>query len=268
MKRKILETFILLCIVPALTLGADKNLQNETKICAAKQSEKPQDIKEPLASGVISAEASADGLYEAVLTAHENAEKNAEEFWPVQMFTNTTVNLRAGNGTDTEIIDVLHPNVPVTVTNILEDWAQITTDSGQNGFIADRLLSECETPVSELNRWGIALNGDEIELLAKIVWKEAEGESQQGKEAVVEIILNRMISKEFGGDLYSVLSSRGQFSSWKGRNSAVPGQEAFKAIEDVLNGRSYNIPIDYLYFSTTKANGKDFIQIGRHYFGR
>ncbi len=49
------------------------------------------------------------------------------------------------------------------------------------------------------NRWNISLTDEEIDLLAKIVWLEANGEPVEGQEAVVEVVLNRMAS-----DLYQI----------------------------------------------------------------
>ena len=31
---------------------------------------------------------------------------------------------------------------------------------------------------------------------------------------------------------------------------------------------AHSVPEDYVYFATYKANGRDFIQIGGHYFSR
>ena len=40
---------------------------------------------------------------------------------------------------------------------------------------------------------------EEIDLLAKILWVEARGESVEGQKAVVEVIFNRMVSEKFFG---------------------------------------------------------------------
>jgi N-acetylmuramoyl-L-alanine amidase len=148
-----------------------------------------------------------------------------------------------------------------------DDWSYVLAGETY-GFIKSQYLSDHELTIAELNRWGIEFNTDEKDLLAQILWLEARGESQTGREAVVEVIFNRMISGDFGSDVYSVLSSPGQFTSWKNRNSATPTVDEYQAIESVLNGGTYIMNTDYVYFSTGKTSGKDFFQIGNHWFGR
>ena len=118
------------------------------------------------------------------------------------------------------------------------------------------------------NRWDITLTSDEIDLLAKIVWLEARGESDLGKQAVVEVVFNRMIHEYFQGSLYEVLSSRNQFSTWKNKNIAKPTDSEYDAINKVLNGKTNILPIDTVYFSTSPRNSNIVAHIGCHYFCR
>ena len=118
------------------------------------------------------------------------------------------------------------------------------------------------------NRWDITLTSDEIDLLAKIVWLEARGESDLGKQAVVEVVFNRMIHEYFQGGLYEVLSSRNQFSTWKNRNIAKPTGSEYDAINKVLNGKTNILTIDTVYFSTSPRNSNIVAHIGCHYFCR
>lgn len=118
------------------------------------------------------------------------------------------------------------------------------------------------------NRWGIELTEDEIDLLAKIVWVEARGESEEGQRAVVEVIFNRMVSDLFPDTLYDVLSQKKptQFSSWKHREKAKPTEKEYNSIYEVLNGNSNILREDTLYFATKKLKTKLDVKIGDHYF--
>lgn len=194
-------------------------------------------------------------------------EEHADEPEEIQRYANTYVNFRTGPNMDFEIIQTLRPNTAVACIGYEDEWTYVLYGE-QYGYIKSEYLSDVELSMSELNRWGIELTQEEIELLAKIVWKEARGEQQTGREAVVEVVFNRMVSDLFGGDLYSVLSSKGQFSSWSGKDSAAPTENEYKAVKDVLHGCTYILNQDYVYFSTGKSNGRDFIQIGNHWFGR
>lgn len=184
------------------------------------------------------------------------------------MFTNTTVNIREDKNIKSKKIDTLAPNTNVRVIENSHKWSYVVVDEVLHGFIKNEFLSEEETPISKLNRWSIDLDQSEIELLANIVWLEARGESQKGKECVVEVVLNRMVSDYFGGSLYDVLSAKRQFSTWKSRNTANPGSDEFAAIYNALNGNTDHLSIDYVYFSTKKVNGSDFIKIGSHWFSK
>lgn len=118
------------------------------------------------------------------------------------------------------------------------------------------------------NRWGIELTEEEIDLLAKIVWVEARGESEKGQRAVVEVVFNRMVSDLFPDTLYDVLSQKKptQFSSWKHREKAKPTEKEYNSIYEVLNGNSNILREDTLYFATKKLKSKLDVKIGGHYF--
>ena len=118
------------------------------------------------------------------------------------------------------------------------------------------------------NRWGIQLTEEEIDLLAKILWVEARGESDGGQQAVVEVIFNRMISEEFPNTLYDVLSQKKpvQFASWKLRDTAEPTEREYASIYAVLEGSTNIVREDTLYFATKKLTRNLDIKIGGHYF--
>jgi len=118
------------------------------------------------------------------------------------------------------------------------------------------------------NRWGIQLTEEEIDLLAKILWVEARGESETGQEAVVEVIFNRMVSGEFPNTLYDVLSQKKpvQFASWKLRDKAEPTEKEYAAIYAVLNGETSVVREDTVYFATKKLTRNLDMKIGGHYF--
>lgn len=124
-------------------------------------------------------------------------------------------------------------------------------------------LSTKEEPI---NRWGITLTEDEIDLLAKIVWLEARGEDVVGKEAIVEVCLNRIIHWDLKGSLYDVLSRKKAFSTWKNRKTAKPTEDEYKAIHNVLNGETEILDFDVVYFSTFPRNDLIARHIGNHYF--
>ena len=89
----------------------------------------------------------------------------------------------------------------------------------------------------------------------------------------VEEIFNRVLMDEWKGDTVGeILAAKGQFDGYKiyksGDVYATPDKSETDTINYVLKHGRTVLPEDYVYFATYKANGKDFIQIGNHYFGR
>ena len=190
------------------------------------------------------------------------------EFNEYSVYTNCYVNFREKPTTESEIIYMLEPNTQVTVIGVYQGWCNVVLNE-ICGYIKSEFLSKDIVSISELNRWNIDLTKDEIDILANILYLEAGIDSSAGKEAVVESIFNRMVfSKSFHGDLYSVLSSPGQYSTWELQNKATPKKEEYQVIKNVLYGITYQLDSEYVYFSKKKSNGHDFIMIGLHWFGK
>ena len=118
------------------------------------------------------------------------------------------------------------------------------------------------------NRWEISLTEEEIDLLAKIVWLEANGEPVEGQEAVVEVVLNRMASDLYPDTLYDVLSQNNpvQFVSWKRRDKAHPTETEYQSIYNVLNGNTDLLRNDTMNFSTYPLTSNLDVKICCHYF--
>ena len=117
---------------------------------------------------------------------------------------------------------------------------------------------------------GISISASEMEELKRIVAAEAQTQSMEGREAVVEVILNRVLSPEWPNTVHGVLSQKGQFATWRMRNQSwVVPDAAVAAIEYVLeHGRTVLPDTSYVYFDTKGRNGKGHIRIQDHWFGR
>ncbi|MCI5874958.1 MAG: cell wall hydrolase [Clostridiales bacterium] len=146
----------------------------------------------------------------------------------------------------------------------------VTTPSGEETITENDREDENEALEEETyqNRWNISLTAEEIDLLAKIVWLESRGEPQEGQEAIVEVIFNRMVSDKYPDTLYDVLSQKNpvQFCSWKNRESAKPTEKEYQSIANVLNGNTNILRNDTLYFSTEPLTSRLDVMIGGHSF--
>lgn len=118
---------------------------------------------------------------------------------------------------------------------------------------------------------GINLSESDFDLLRRIVALESQGEIFRGQKAVVEVIFNRILSKKWPNDLESVIYQKRQFDTVKylKKPYAVPGEAEDDAISEVLRETVTELPdLDYVFFSTHKVNGKEFVKIGNHYFSK
>lgn len=116
----------------------------------------------------------------------------------------------------------------------------------------------------------ITISDAEMEELKRIVAAEAQTQSTEGREAVVEVIFNRVLSPEWPDTVHGVLCQKGQFATWRMQyQSWVVPDAAVAPIEYVLeHGRTVLPDTTYVYFDTRGVNGKGHIRIGAHYFGR
>ena len=111
----------------------------------------------------------------------------------------------------------------------------------------------------------IQLTYEERQLLAKVIWVEAQGECEEGQQAVAEVVLNRMASPNFGDTLKGVIYGEGQFRSVPFLDKAEPYQAQYEAIERAIYG-PYILPEDVVHFATYPTNNNVWGQIGGHIF--
>lgn len=111
----------------------------------------------------------------------------------------------------------------------------------------------------------IQLTYEERQLLARVIWVEAQGECEEGQQAVAEVVLNRMASANFGNTLKGIIYGEGQFRSVPYLETAEPYQAQYEAIERAIYG-PYVLPEDVVHFATYPTNENVWGQIGGHIF--
>ena len=127
------------------------------------------------------------------------------------------------------------------------------------------LYWEEEPPARQCRYPGITLTQGDIDLLAKVVWVEAQGEAFEGQQAVAEVALNRLVSPDFPDTLYDVIYAEGQFRSVPFLEDATPWQVQYEAIEAALYGPNV-LPMNVMYFAQQPTNGNVWGKIGGHVF--
>ena len=112
---------------------------------------------------------------------------------------------------------------------------------------------------------GVQLTEEEIDLLARLVWVEARGESAEGQQAVAEVVLNRLASGQFQNSLRGIILDEEQFVPRQYLIDAEPVQAQYEAIDRALYG-PYVLPVDVYYYGTTPITDNVWGRIGGHIF--
>lgn len=115
-------------------------------------------------------------------------------------------------------------------------------------------------------------NSSNVNLLARLIYGEARGESYTGQVAVGAVVLNRVKSSSFPNSISGVIYQSGAFDVVSdGQINLTPNSTAKKAAQDALNGWDPSYGAIY-YFNPSTATNKWIwsrpmtVTIGKHRF--
>ena len=115
-------------------------------------------------------------------------------------------------------------------------------------------------------------NSSNLNLLSRLVYAEARGESYQGQVAVAAVVLNRVSNPNFPNTIAGVIYQAGAFDVVSdGQINLTPNNTAKKAAQDALNGWDPTSGCIY-YFNPATATSKwiwsrpQVMKIGKHIF--
>lgn len=136
-------------------------------------------------------------------------------------------------------------------------------------YMAETLAAPVMVAEEPAGRYG-SITEEEKELLARLVWAEARGESAVGQQAVAEVVLNRRAAGNFPNSIREVIfeghgTSRPQFSTAALLDQAEPTAAQYEAVERALQGANI-LPMDVVYFSRGAENDRVWGTIGKHVF--
>lgn len=142
-------------------------------------------------------------------------------------------------------------------------------DADMRKLDTQRILEEqrLEEERRQNNRYAdVSVSAADRDLMAKILYLEANNQSTEGQQAVVEVILNRVINSRFPNTIQEVIYQRGQFTSVSRLSHAQPSARTYEIVDQVLAGETNVVPSDVVYFSRGKANNRPYQKIGDHWF--
>ncbi len=119
---------------------------------------------------------------------------------------------------------------------------------------------------------GSSSNSSNVNLLARLIYGEARGESYTGQVAVGAVVMNRVKSSSFPNSISGVIYQSGAFDVVSdGQINLTPNSTAKKAAQDALNGWDPTYGAIY-YFNPATATNKWIwsrpmtVTIGKHRF--
>jgi N-acetylmuramoyl-L-alanine amidase len=155
-------------------------------------------------------------------------------------------------------IPTVEPIIIETIEEVPEEKPEVEVEV---------VVEETVEPEPEPESNPISLTDEEIDLIALCAMGEAEGESEEGKRMVIDVILNRLDSPRFADTVHGVIYAEGQFTCmWNGRvDRCYVRDDIRELVIDELQNRSYS---NIHYFRTNYYHkfGTPVVQEGNHYF--
>lgn len=118
----------------------------------------------------------------------------------------------------------------------------------------------------------VSTNSSDLNLLARVIYGEARGESYTGQVAIGAVVLNRVRHSSFPNTIAGVIYQSGAFDAVSdGQINLTPNSTAKKAAQDALNGWDPTYGAIY-YFNPNTATNKWIwsrpmtVTIGNHRF--
>ena len=141
-----------------------------------------------------------------------------------------------------------------------------------DGIAGEQTLKAMGIMTSSSNSTGSTTSSSDLNLLSRLIYGEARGESYTGQVAVGAVVLNRVKSSSFPNTIAGVIYQSGAFDVVSdGQINLTPNSTAKKAAQDALNGWDPTYGAIY-YFNPSTAKNKWIwsrpmtVTIGKHRF--
>ena len=159
--------------------------------------------------------------------------------------------------------------------------AAVKSFQKKNGLTVDGIAGEktlkamgitSSSSSSSSNSNSNSSNSNNVNLLARLIYGEARGESYTGQVAVGAVVMNRVKSSSFPNTIAGVIYQSGSFDAVSdGQINMTPNDTAKSAARDALNGWDPSYGAIY-YFNPATATNKWIwsrpmtVTIGKHRF--
>lgn len=181
--------------------------------------------------------------------------------------------------TDDGLVIVKDPFEPNYSSELLIDgflggFHEYTITSGYSGgWVFDKSempenpeLYDAGKPQQPKTRYvGYELPEEDIYTLACLAWVQARNQPEEVQQAVLEVILNRLVSDEYPNTVDKVLWWSETFGSVYYLQNAKPDLPQYRAVTAAMYG-PYVLPRDVLYYAPWQIGGEVWGQVGEYWF--
>lgn len=160
-----------------------------------------------------------------------------------------------------EIVDIpiVEEQADVVQKDVIQE-SKIETPEQSEIVVVDKNSTVISEPA-------LSLSESEIDLIALVTMAEAEGESEEGKRLVIDVILNRYDSPRFPNTISEVIYAKNAFECmWNGRVDRCHVRDDIRQL--VIEELQFRTNSNIHYFRTNHYHGfgTPVIQVGNHYF--
>lgn len=154
---------------------------------------------------------------------------------------------------------------PIQETPVIEETAPVIEETIDESVeeLHEEIFIQNEVPAKD--EYG--LTAEEIDLIALVTMGEAEGEPEEGKRLVIDVILNRVDSSQFPDTVHGVVYAKNAFEClWNGRTDRCQVREDIRQLViDELQSRT-NSNIHFFRTNHYHNFGTPVLSVGNHYF--
>ncbi len=165
-------------------------------------------------------------------------------------------------------VDGIYGSQTVTAVKKFQQKNGLTVD----GIAGTKTLNAMGITSNSSSSGSSSNNSSNVNLLARLIYGEARGETYTGQVAVGAVVLNRVKSSKFPNSVSSVIYQSGAFDAVSdGQINMNPDSTARKAAQDAMNGWDPSYGAIY-YFNPSTATNKWIwsrpmtVTIGKHRF--
>ena len=161
------------------------------------------------------------------------------------------------NSTTTREVTIEHVVVETTIAEEVEFTEQVeemtvavetTTETEIEDVVSEEEVEVKTKPAEdEFEGEGISYTQAELDFMAAAICQEAGGESRYVKVRVANVMVNRVLSDSFPNTIEGVLTQRGQYDLYSGRNfpdwaTEEMKDECYEVARNVLSGEERPFP--------------------------